>query len=235
MLEPLAGKVAVVTGGGSGIGAAIVERLTADGVACHALGRRGPVKVDVTDKAAVRAFFATLDRLDILVCAAGDNVKGRRLEEITDEVWDQLLAVNLNGAFYCIEAALAKLRAARGDVILIGSVSGAWPDGSGPAYQAAKAGLSALARAAGYEEHAHGVRFSVINPGVTDTPILQKRPVPPPPNVAAAMLRPEDVAEACRLLVALPRRAHIPELTILPARLQALGKTTVANPEPAPE
>jgi len=120
-------------------------------------------------------------------------------------------------------------------VVLIGSVSGAWPDGSGPAYQAAKAGLSALARAAGYEEHAHGVRFSVINPGVTETPILQKRPVPPPPNVAAAMLRPEDVAEACRLLVALPRRAHIPELTILPTRLQALGKTSVANPEPAPE
>ena len=235
MLEPLAGKVAVVTGGGSGIGAAIVDRLSADGVTCHALGRRGPVKVDVTDKNAVRDYFASLDRVDILVCAAGDNVKGRRLEEMTGEVWDQLVAVNLSGAFYCIEAALGKLRAARGDVVLIGSVSGSWPDGSGPAYQAAKAGLSALARAAGYEEHAHGVRFSVINPGVTETPILQKRPVPPPPHVAAAMLRPEDVAEACRLLVALPRRAHIPELTILPTRLQALGKTSVANPEPAPE
>ncbi len=235
MLESLHGKVAVVTGGGSGIGAAIVARLSAEGVTCHALGRRGPVKVDVTDKAAVRAFFASLDRVDILVCAAGDNVKGRRLEEVTDEVWDQLVAVNLSGAFYCIEAALAKLRAARGDVVLIGSVSGAWPDGSGPAYQAAKAGLSALARAAGYEEHVRGVRFSVINPGVADTAILQKRPVPPPANVAAAMLRPEDVAEACHLLVALPRRAHIPELTILPTRLQALGKTSVANPEPAPE
>ena len=235
MLESLAGKVAVVTGGGSGIGAAIIELLSRDGVACHALGRRGPVKVDVTDKRAVRAFFATLDRVDILVCAAGDNVKGRRLEEVTDEVWDQLVAVNLSAAFYCIEAALAKLRAARGDVVLIGSVSGSWPDGSGPAYQAAKAGLSALARAAGYEEHAHGVRFSVVNPGVTETPILLKRPVPPPPHIAAAMLRPEDVAEACRLLVALPRRAHIPELTILPTRLQALGKTSVANPEPAPE
>jgi NAD(P)-dependent dehydrogenase (short-subunit alcohol dehydrogenase family) len=114
-------------------------------------------------------------------------------------------------------------------------VSGQWPDGSGPAYQAAKAGISALARAAGFEEHAHGVRFSVVNPGVVNTPILQKRPVPPPPEVAAAMLRPEDVAEACHLIVALPRRAHIPELTMLPARLQALGKTSVANPEPAPE
>lgn len=235
MLEPLAGKVAVITGGGSGIGAAIVKRFAEDGVTCHALARRGPVKVDVTDKAAVRAFFASLDRVDILVCAAGDNVKGRRLEQITGEVWDQLIAVNLSGAFYCIEAALPKLRASRGDVVLVGSVSGAWPDGSGPAYQAAKAGLSALARGAGLEEHTNGVRFSVINPGVVDTPILQKRPVPPPPNVAAAMLRAEDVAEACHLMVALPRRAHIPELTILPTRLQALGKTSVANPDPAPE
>jgi NAD(P)-dependent dehydrogenase (short-subunit alcohol dehydrogenase family) len=235
VLEPLEGKVAVVTGGGSGIGAAIVARLAAEGVTCHALARRGPVVVDVTDNKAVRAFFDSLDRVDILVCAAGDNVKGRRLEEMTPDVWDKLIAVNLSAAFYCIEAALPKLRAARGDVVLIGSVSGAWPDGSGPAYQAAKAGLSALGRAAGYEEHANGVRFSVINPGLVDTPILQKRPVPPPADLATAMLRPEDVAEACHLLVALPRRAHIPELAILPARLQALGKTSIPNPEPAPE
>jgi NAD(P)-dependent dehydrogenase (short-subunit alcohol dehydrogenase family) len=235
VLESLAGRVAVVSGGSSGIGAAIVERLTAAGVTCHALARRGPVKVDVTDKRAVGAFFDSLERIDILVCAAGDNVERRRLEELTPDVWDQLIAVNLSGAFYMVHAALPKLRASRGDVILIGSVSGAWPDGSGPAYQASKAGITALARAAGYDEHLHGVRFSVVNPGVVDTPILQKRPVPPPSNVAAAMLRPEDVAEACHLLLALPHRAHVPELTILPTRLQALGKTSVANPEPAPE
>ena len=235
MLESLAGRVAVVTGGGSGIGAAIAERLTAAGVTCHAIGRRGPVKLDVTDRAAVLAFIESLDRLDILVCAAGDNVKQRRLEELTPDAWDDLIAVNLSGAFYFIHAALAKLRRAKGSVVLIGSVSGQWPDGSGPAYQASKAGMSALARAAGYEEHVHGVRFSIINPGVTDTPILQKRPVPPPPEIAAAMLHAEDVAEACYLVLALPRRAHIPELTILPTRLQALGKTSVANPEPAPE
>jgi len=235
VLESLAGKVAVVTGGGSGIGAAIVHRLTAEGVTCHAVSRRGPVKLDVSDRSAVLAFVDSLERLDILVCAAGDNVKQRRLEDLTPEVWDHLIAVNLNGAFYFIHAGLTKLRRAKGDVILIGSVSGQWPDGSGPAYQASKAGMSALSRGAGYEEHVHGVRFSMINPGVTDTPILQKRPVPPPPEVAAAMLRAEDVAEACYFLLALPRRAHIPELTILPTRLQALGKTSVANPEPAPE
>jgi NAD(P)-dependent dehydrogenase (short-subunit alcohol dehydrogenase family) len=233
--ESLEGKVAIVTGGGSGIGAAIVASLTAAGVTCHAIGRRGPIKLDVTDQPAVQRFVETLERLDILVCAAGDNVERRRLEELTPEVWNQLIAVNLSGAFYFINAGLGKLRKARGDVVLIGSVSGDWPDLSGPAYQASKAGLNALAAGAGYEEHVHGVRFSVIKPGVVDTPLMLKRPEPPPPEVAAAMLHPEDVADACLMLLKLPRRAHIPELTILPTRLQALGKTSIRNPTPAPE
>ena len=155
--------------------------------------------------------------------------------QLTPEVWNHLIAVNLSGAFYFINAGLSKLRDARGDVVLIGSVSADWPDLSGPAYQASKAGMSALAAAAGFEEHQNGIRFSVIKPGVVDTPLLLKRPEPPPPDVAAAMLHPEDVAEACLMLLRLPRRAHIPELTILPTRLQALGKTSVRNPTPAPE
>ena len=235
MLESLAGKVAVVTGGGSGIGAAIVALLEREGVTCLAVSRRGPVRVDVTDRDAVRRFFDSLARVDILVCAAGDNVKRRRLDELTADAWDRLVAVNLSAAFYCIEAALPKLRVARGDVLLIGSVSGTYPDLSGPAYQASKAGLDALARAAGFEEHVHGVRFSVLRPGLVDTELLDKRPVPPTPEVAAAALRPEDVADACHLMLALPRRAHVAELTILPTRLQALGKSSIPNPDIAPE
>lgn len=228
MPESLANKVAVVTGGGSGIGAAIVEKLTAEGVACHAIGRRGPVKLDVTDQPAVQAFVESLDRLDILVCAAGDNIPGRRLEELTPAAWDRLIAVNLSGAFYFINAGLAKLREARGDVLLISSVSGQWPDLTGPAYQASKAALIALGRAAGFDEHLNGVRFSVVNPGATDTPIMLKRPVQPTPEMLAAMLLPEDVAEACLAILTLHRRAHIPELTILPTALQSLGHTNAA-------
>jgi NAD(P)-dependent dehydrogenase (short-subunit alcohol dehydrogenase family) len=233
--DELSGKVAIVTGGSSGMGAAIVERLEAAGAVCHAVSRRGPVKVDVSDRRAVDAFLQTLDRVDVLVCAAGDNVKERRLDQLTAEAWDHMLAVNLSGAFYFVEAALAKLRASRGHVVLISSVSAEWPDGSGPAYQASKAGLMALARAAGLEEHKNGVRFSVLYPGLTNTPLLAKRPVPPPPRVIEAMLLPTDVAEACFFIISMPRRAHVAELTILPSRLQTLGQTSVANPEPTAE
>jgi NAD(P)-dependent dehydrogenase (short-subunit alcohol dehydrogenase family) len=233
--ESLAGKIAIVTGGGSGIGAAIANALTAAGVTCHAISRRGPVKLDVSDQHAVQDFVDSLERLDILVCGAADQVQQRRLEQITPAVWDHLIAVNLSGAFYFINAGLTKLREARGDVILIGSVSGSWPDLSGPAYQASKAGLIALSRAAGFEEHRHGVRFSVINPGLTDTPIMLKRPAPVPAETAAAMLTPEDVAEACLMMLSLPHRAHIPELTILPSALQSIGNTNVPNPIPPRE
>jgi NAD(P)-dependent dehydrogenase (short-subunit alcohol dehydrogenase family) len=233
--ESLAGKVAVVTGGSSGIGAAVSQRLEAAGALCHALSRRGPVKIDVSEQSAVKAFVDSLDRLDILVCAAGENVKHRRLEELTPDVWDHMVSVNLSGAFYFIDAALAKLRQAHGDVVLVSSVSAQWPDGSGPAYQASKAGITALSRAAAFEEHNRGVRFSVIHPGLVNTPLLSKRPVAPPPEVVAAMLQPEDIAEACLFILSLPRRAHVAELTILPTRLQSIGQTSVANPEPGPE
>lgn len=227
-----AGKVAVVTGGSSGIGGAIADGLEAAGATVHRVGRRGPVAIDVTDQPAVARFVDGLDRLDVLVCAAGDNLPERRLEQLTPAAWDHLIAVNLSGAFYFVQAALPKLRAAGGDVLLIASVSGLWPDVSGPAYQATKAGMIALARAAGFELHAEGVRFSVINPGAVDTPIMDKRPVPPPPEIRRHMLQAGDVAEAALMLLALPRRAWVPELTILPTALQALGKTGVANPAP---
>jgi NADP-dependent 3-hydroxy acid dehydrogenase YdfG len=87
-----------------------------------------------------------------------------------------------------------------------------------------------LARAAGFEEHENGVRFSTILPGIIDTPILDNRPEPPPREVRDASLKPEDVAEACRFLATLPRHVSVPELTMLPTQIQALGKSSVASP-----
>jgi NAD(P)-dependent dehydrogenase (short-subunit alcohol dehydrogenase family) len=251
-MERLEGRTAIITGASSGIGLAAANLFADAGATVHAVARREemmvegageerissgkfvPHALDVTDQEAVKRLVYEVgeDGLDVLILAAGMNVPERRLEQLTPEVWDRMLAVNLSGAFYFIHAALPYLRESRGDVALISSVSGSWPDVSGPAYQASKAGMTQLARAAGLEEHENGVRFSTILPGIVDTPILDNRPEPPPKEVRDASLKPEDVARACLFLVTLPPRAHVPELTMLPTALQALGKTGVASPVP---
>ncbi len=169
-----------------------------------------------------------------VVVAAGTNLPDRSIDRLTPEGWDTLLAVNLTGAFNVVHAFLPALRQTRGDAVLIGSISGSWPDLSGSGYQAAKAGLLAFARGVAFEEHARGVRITTVLPGVVDTPILDNRPEPPSAELRAHMLQPDDVAAACLFALTLPPRAYVPELTILPTALQAVGKTNVASP-PLPD
>jgi NADP-dependent 3-hydroxy acid dehydrogenase YdfG len=237
----LDGRTALVTGASSGIGLATALAFADAGARVHAAARRPELieeaadgrdvaahRLDVTDRAAVKALadsIAAEGPLHALVAAAGTNIKARRLEQLTRESFDDLIALNLTGAFNVIAALLEPLRATRGDVVLIGSVSGAWPDRSGAAYQASKAAVHAFARGAAFDER-DGVRFTSIMPGLVDTAILDNRPEPPGAELRAQMLRPEDVAAACLFVVSLPPRAHVPELTILPTALQALGRTT---------
>lgn len=91
-----------------------------------------------------------------------------------------------------------------------------------------------LARAAGFEEHQNGVRFTSVMPGIVDTPILDNRPEPPSEEIRNLSLKPEDVAATCLFLATLPERAYVPELTILPTAIQALGKSSSASP-PVPD
>jgi NAD(P)-dependent dehydrogenase (short-subunit alcohol dehydrogenase family) len=238
---PLSGRTAVVIGASSGIGAATARAFAEAGAHVHAAARREPSlgdditghQLDVVDRSSVDAFARALTDtgpIHVLVAAAGANRPDRSLDRLTPEGWDALISVNLTGAFNVVRAFLGALREARGDAILIGSVSGSWPDVSGSAYQAAKAGLLAFARGAAFEEHSRGVRFTTILPGVVDTPILDSRPEPPPAELRAHMLQPEDVAAACLFAATLPPRAHVPELTILPTALQSVGKTNLASP-----
>jgi NADP-dependent 3-hydroxy acid dehydrogenase YdfG len=206
-----------------------IEEGADEGVVAHAL--------DISDREAVWRIVEEVgeaDGVDALVVASGMNFPERRLEQLSADSWDAMISVNLSGAFYAVRAALPYLRASRGLVILISSVSGSWPDMSGPAYQASKAGMTELAHASGFEEHQNGVRFSAVLPGIVDTPILDNRPSPPPREVRELSLKPEDVAQACLFLATLPERAYIPELTILPTAIQALGKTSTATPPVAP-
>jgi NAD(P)-dependent dehydrogenase (short-subunit alcohol dehydrogenase family) len=242
----LSGKTALVIGASSGIGLSTANLFADTGAKVHAAARRREAieegaggrdvtahALDVSDREAVWRTVEEVgeeDGIDVLVVAAGMNFAERRLGQLTAEGWDAMISVNLSGAFYAIRAALPYLRASRGVVILISSVSGSWPDMSGPAYQASKAGMTELAHAAGFEEHQNGVRFSAVLPGIVDTPILDNRPEPPPQEVRDLSLKPEDVAQACFFLATLPERAYVPELTILPTAIQALGKTSTATP-----
>ncbi len=244
-IGPLEGRRAVVTGGGSGIGLATVRRLIMAGARVHAVARRpermrerleaelaaGTVAahgVDVTDAEAVERLMAEIGEespIEILVCAAGTNIPDRRLEELTDAGWRGVVETNLHGVFSCVRAAMPQLRQTRGHAVVLASVSSSWPDSSGVAYQAAKAGVLALVRAASFEEHRNSVRFTAILPGMTETELVSKRPSPPPPELRALMLQPDDVAATILCALSLPHRACLGELTIVPTALQAVGKT----------
>lgn len=242
--RPLAGRTIVVSGASSGIGAATASRLRADGATVHGLARRAPAgqagqradapgqywphRCDVTSPVKVSEVIEVIAGpagLDAIVLAAGMNITGRGLDVLSVPDWQEVIATNLTGAFTVLQASLPYLRQRGGDVIVIGSVSALWPDASGAAYQASKAGLIGLARATALEEHRHGIRVSSVLPGLTDTPLLDRRPRPPAPGQRRAALRPADVAGVCAFLLALPRHVTIPEVTVLPTALQALGDT----------
>jgi len=241
----LRGKTIIVTGAGSGLGAAVAQVLGAEGAAivladiaferarerAALLAERDvrtlALALDVGDETQVRRVVAQtrerFGRIDALVnSAAIDNAVP--LAELLGADWERLLRANLSGPFYAIHSFLPKLKAAHGTVVIISSVSGAYTDRSGPAYQASKGGVIKLSHGAGFESGGD-VRFTVILPGVVDTDILDNRPEPPTRAVRDQMLHAEDVAAACVFAVDLPPRAFVAELTILPTALQAIGKT----------
>jgi NADP-dependent 3-hydroxy acid dehydrogenase YdfG len=230
----LDGRIAVVAGASSGVGLAVARALAEEGARVHALARRSeliqgsagvvPGRLDVTDERSVASFFGALGDADIVVYAAGTNVRNRRLSELDDAGWREMVETNLSGAVHVMRAALPGLRRRRGLAVLIASVSGRWPDGSGPGYQATKAGVRALAHGLAFEEHTAGVRVCAILPGAIDTPLLDKRPVPPTAALRAKLLRPEDIAAACLFVATLRPEAYVPELVILPTEVQAIGR-----------
>jgi serine 3-dehydrogenase (NADP+) len=159
-------------------------------------------------------------KIDVLVYATGTNTPDRSMRRLNHKLWDLLLSVNLNGAYYITSAVLPQMREARsGHLIYISSVSGLMPDVSGAAYQASKRGLIGLAHAIRVEEKENGIRTCVICPGLVDTEILEKRPVKPGPEMLSKALQAVDVAEAVLAVAKLPPRAVVPELHIVPTYL----------------
>ena len=235
----LTGKVAIVVGASSGMGAATAKTYVAAG-AKVVLAARSADKLDklaaelgadaiacptdARDAAAAAALVAKAveiyGRVDILAYVTGTNIPDRALEVLTVATWDMMLDTNLTGAFHCTQAALPTMRAqGMGLIIYVSSGCVQKPDVSGVSYQATKHGMVGLAHGTFQEERKNGVRTCVIFPGLTDTPLVFKRPVPTPPEIVAQALQPQDVADACLFVAALPDRAYVPELVLLPAGL----------------
>jgi NAD(P)-dependent dehydrogenase (short-subunit alcohol dehydrogenase family) len=235
-----AGKVVWITGGGTGIGQAAALAFGREGARVALLGRRADVleetaghvrstgaavqtaALDVAKRAQVQAvareLLAAWGRVDILVNNAGLNVPRRRLRELSGEDWDQVIAVNLTGAFNMVQAVLPAMREQQGGLIVnVSSMAGKAASGlAGTAYTASKHGMNGLSHSINTEEWVHGIRATALCPGEVNTPIIDKRPVQLSGAERERMMQPEDLAEAILFLARLHPRTHVPEMLLMP-------------------
>ena len=165
------GRVALVTGGASGIGAAAVERLRAGGADVHVFDlEQGD---DVRDSSQLNAAVARLPRLDVLVCCAGIGGDSLHTEDVSDEEWERVHAINLNGVFYANRAALPKMKANRyGRIVNVASIAGKEGNPMAGAYSSSKAAVIGVTKSIGKDVAGSGVLVNCIAPAVINTPIL---------------------------------------------------------------
>jgi NADP-dependent 3-hydroxy acid dehydrogenase YdfG len=239
-MRDLKGKVAWITGAGSGIGAGtalayagVGMRLVLSGrreaelqqVAAQVVARGGSARVavlDVSDADAVQAVADSIaqqeGRLDVLVNSAGLNVRERNWKHLQRAGWDQVLRIDLDGSFYCCHAALPMMRAQRdGLIINVSSWAGKHVSTlTGPAYSAAKFGVNAMTESLNIEEGIHGIRATAVCPGEVATPILDKRPIPVSAEDKARMVQADDCGELMLFLARMPVHVCINDLTISP-------------------
>ncbi len=230
-MSDFADAVVVVTGAAGGIGRALCRRFAVDGAAVIAVDREAEVLAawvaelgarhravvaDVTDgtatKQALGEAIGALGRVDVLVNNAGAAFAGS-LAELDPATWRREIAINLDGAYHCVEAVRPAMTARGGGAIVnIGSVNGLLALGH-PAYSAAKAGLISYTKALAIEFGRHGIRANVVCPGTVRTPAWDSRAQANPAIFAQLrkwypldrIATPEDVAEAVAFLAS--RRA----------------------------
>ena len=237
-------KVCIVTGGGSGIGRSSALMMAREGARVVLVGRTASkvedVKTEVASAGGVAEAFpldvadhdavtqmatAVLEgfgRIDVLVNNAGHSSPHRRLMSTPPQEIRSVIDSNLVGTIFCTQAVMpAMLEAGEGTIINVSSLAGSNPGLiGGMVYSAAKAAVINFTGFLNAEFRHTGVRASVVIPGEIDTPIMDKRPVPPSADARTTMATAEDVAEAITLIVRLPGRAPIPELVIRPTMLR---------------
>jgi NADP-dependent 3-hydroxy acid dehydrogenase YdfG len=242
-LKPLAGKKMLVTGASSGFGRGIALACAAAGADLALVGRdQGRLEevgrlvraegvqaivciADIVDEAQVLATVAgareALGRIDVLVNNAGMNVTQRSIKDTSSAQWRQLIEVNLTAAFLFTKAVLPEMVArAEGTIINVASRAALHPHlAGGVAYSTSKQGMDALTQVTNEEANPHGVRACLLCPGVGNTPLLDRRPAPPPPEQRVKMLQPEDLGAVVVLVASLPPRVNIDLISMRPTRL----------------
>ncbi len=241
-MTSLTGKVAWITGAGTGIGAASAMSLADAGVHVVLSGRRKEpldqlvelilraggaaetAPLDVSDAAATQTIAddiaARLGGVDILFANAGLNVPNRRTSELTPESFDTVIDINLKGVMYGILAVLPHMRPkGAGTIIINSSWAGRFPSGrSGTAYSAAKHALTALSHSINMENGMDGIRCCLLMPGGTNTPIHQARATPPSPERLANLLQPEDLGSLVRYIAEAPPHVCFNEIVVSPTK-----------------
>ena len=244
----LDGQVAIVTGGGSGIGRETAKLLAAEGAHVVVAGRRKPPlddavgeiqraggaasarQADVARHAEAvelaRWTLATLGRVDVLVNNAGHSSRARSIRWVGKDEWDSVLDVNLNGVYALTQAVLPNMiERGGGTIVTVSSVAAFRPGLIGGApYGAAKAAVRNLMGHIHTVLRDKGIRATTVMPAEVDTPILENRPLPPGEKARATMMQAEDVARAILLAVTLPPRTVIEEIIMSPTILRDMSR-----------
>ncbi len=243
------GKVAIVTGGGSGVGRAAALALHREGWSVVVAGRRADalaetvagadrmlaVPTDVTDPAAVRALFdrtvAAFGRLDLLFNNAGATAPGVLLEELTVEQWRAAVDVNLTGVFLCLQQAFRVMKAQTprgGRVINNGSISAHTPRPNSAPYTATKHAVTGLTKAAALDGRAFDIAVGQIDIGNAATEMTGRMAagvpqangtVAPEPRMAV-----DDVARAVVYMASLPPDANVLFMTVMATKMPFVGR-----------
>lgn len=252
-LEERTGKIALVTGAGSGIGRACSLALLAEGYTVVLAGRRLEplretiglagdaasralaVPTDVSKPTAVDALFAQIEqtygRLDVLFNNAGINVPAVPMDELTPEQWQSVVDVNLTGPFLCTRAAFALMKRQRprgGRIINNGSISASVPRIYSAPYTATKHAITGLTRSTALDGRPHDIACGQIDIGGAETPMTAKVHTGVPQADGSIKVEPtmavENVARAIVYMASLPLDANVLFLTVMATKMPYVGR-----------
>lgn len=247
----LDGRIAWITGAGTGIGAATAERFAQEGATVILTGRRSapleavagqiraaggtahlrPADLMKADqvRAVAEGIAREFGRLDVLVSNAGLNIVERDWQRLSPAGIDELIGGNLTSAFYVAQAVLPQMRAQGGGVMIHTASMAGRNIGlmSGPGYVASKHGVVAMSHTINQAECINGIRSTAFCPGEVNTEILKKRPNPLSQQELDQMLQPEDCADMILYIATLPPHVTMNEVWLTPTHnrgyVRALG------------